>query len=63
MKITTIVRPSIPAARLSFTDSAPNVDPTCVTSSTSSVTGSEPELIPVARSLAVACVNEPLMTA
>ena len=63
MKITTIVRPSNPAARLSFTDSAPSVDPTCVTSRTTSVTGSEPELMPVARLLAVVCVNVPLMTA
>src|SRR4029077_2172202 len=63
MKITTITRPSSPAARLSFTDWAPNVALTCVTSRATRSTGSDPELIPVARSLALVCVNDPEMVA
>ena len=61
MNSTTIARPSRPAARLSFTDSAPSVALTWVTSSATRSTGSDPELIPVARSLALCCVNEPLI--
>ena len=63
MKTTTIVSPSRPAAMLNFTDSAPRVEPTCCTSRTSRLTGSDPELIPVARSWAVCCVKVPLITA
>ena len=59
MKITTIANPSKPAARLSFTDSAPSVAPTCVTARTSRSTGRDPELMPVARSLALCCVKLP----
>src|SRR5260370_40775882 len=63
MNSTTIARPSSPAARLSFTDSAPRVALTCVTSRATRSTGSEPELIPVARSLALCWVNEPEIVA
>src|SRR5260370_19601823 len=63
MNRTTIARPSKPAARLSFTDSAPTVALTWVTSSATRSTGSEPELIPVARSLAVVWVKEPEIVA
>ncbi len=51
---------------LSFTDSAPSVEPTCWTLSTCRSTGREPALMPVARSVAAACVNPfppPLITA
>ncbi len=63
MKSTTIDRPSSPAARLSLTDSAPSVEPTWITSSTWRSTGSDPALMPVARSCALACVKPPLITA
>ncbi len=62
----TIESPRRPAAMLSFTDSAPSVEPTCWTLSTCRSTGSEPALMPVARSVAADWVNPfppPLITA
>src|SRR5450759_4396283 len=47
MKITTIDSPSRPAARLSFTDSAPSVEPTWVTSRTCRSTGINSGSLPV----------------
>src|SRR6202165_3387316 len=63
MKMTTIARPTRPAAIERLTESAPRLAPTSVEDSTFTLAGRAPELIWIARSRAEAWSKLPVMVA